>query len=57
MFGYEIRIDFSDGTFDIFTVDAHSITEAFELLGTVEEMTSSTLLCTIDRQPAVFLAW
>ena len=29
MFGYEIRIDFSDGTFDIFTVDAHSITEAF----------------------------
>lgn len=57
MFGYEIRTNFSDGTYTVMTIDAHSIAEAFELLGTVEGASGSQLLGTIDRQPQVFLAW
>lgn len=57
MFGYSIRVDFSDGTFHVFTVDAHSVAEAYELLGQVEGMTGTTLLGSVDRQPQKFLAW
>jgi hypothetical protein len=57
MFGYTIRINFSDDSYDVVTVDANSIDEALELLGAVEGMTSTLWLGTIDRRPQVCLAW
>ena len=57
MFGYTFRLDFTDGTSDVLTVDATSIPEALELLGTADDRVATTLLGTINRQPQKFLAW
>lgn len=57
MFGYTIRRNFSDDTYDVVTIDASSIDEALDLLGTVEGMTSTLWLGTISRNKQAFLAW
>lgn len=59
MFGYTFRVNHNDGTFSVVTIDATSIDAAkvaaeASFAGDVE---SSMLLGTIDRKPAVFLAW
>ena len=57
MLTYEIRCDFSGDVYEIFSVDASSISEAFELLGSVEGCIGTTLLGSIDRTPQTALAF
>lgn len=61
LFDYEIRIDFRDGTFEVVTIkEARSISEALQRAGRIwppSDVEKTTLLATIDRLPAIALAF
>lgn len=57
MFGFEMRINFTDG-FEIQTIEALSINGAEIIARTLNpSAVSIQLLATIDRKPQTFLAW
>lgn len=57
MLTYSFRLDFSDGTFAVVSVDASSIAAALSLLGTVDDCVGTTLLGSVDRTPQTALAF
>jgi len=53
---FEFRVDFVDG-FEIVSVSANTPAEAAAVISRDPEVVSTTLLGSVVREPAVFLAW
>lgn len=56
MTSYEIRVNYSDETYEVTSIIASSITEAYEIAKSDPEVESCELLATVDLNPQSALA-